>query len=83
MNLKELKARADEIIANQIRRDFERYKADDKILSEAFAGQIHKESEIMDHIMVEVFDARILRNKSRDTGTVGQMPVSTAIRKFQ
>lgn len=60
MNLKELEARMDRIISEQVRHDF----------------------DVMDSIMVEVFDSKILRRDNGQQATLGKMSIASVVQKF-
>lgn len=81
MSLIELEHRMDEVIARQIGRDID--KIDTAFFAqmrEEFASRDHS---VLDNIMVEIYDARILRSNSPEGAAIGKMSVSSAVRKFQ
>lgn len=55
----------------------------EKRMDQILGDQIKHDCDMMDHIMVEVYDTRILRRHSNDIATLGKMPVSAVVQKFQ
>jgi hypothetical protein len=51
-------------------------------MDQILADQIHHDCTMMDNIMVEVFDTRILRRHSTETATLGKMSVNSVVQKF-
>lgn len=51
-------------------------------MDDVISNTVRKDFESMDKIMVDVFDARVLRNGVHETGNLGKMSVATAIQKF-
>ena len=47
------------------------------------ATSMRDDFSAMDRIMVEIFDSRVLRNNLPTKATLGKIPVSAAIQKFQ
>ena len=51
-------------------------------MDDIISSSVRKDFGNMDRIMVDVFDARVLRNGVHETGNLGKMSVATAIQKF-
>jgi hypothetical protein len=51
-------------------------------MDDVISDSVRKDFENMDKIMVDVFDARLLRNGLNETGNLGKMSVSTVVQKF-
>lgn len=51
-------------------------------MDDVISDSVRKDFENMDKIMVDVFDARLLRNGVHETGNIGKMSVSTVVQKF-
>jgi hypothetical protein len=54
----------------------------EKRMDDIISKKVRKDFENMDNIMVDVFDARVLRNGVNETGNLGKMSVSTVVQKF-
>jgi len=54
----------------------------EKRMDDIISNTVRKDFENMDTIMVDVFDARVLRNGLNETGNLGKMSVSTVVQKF-
>ena len=54
----------------------------EKRMDDIISNTVRKDFENMDTIMVDVFDARVLRNGLNETGNRGKMSVSTVVQKF-
>jgi hypothetical protein len=54
----------------------------EKRMDDIISNAVRKDFENMDTIMVDVFDARVLRNGLNETGNLGKMSVSTVVQKF-
>lgn len=54
----------------------------EKRMDDIISKKVRKDFENMDTIMVDVFDARVLRNGVNETGNLGKMSVSTVVQKF-
>jgi hypothetical protein len=54
----------------------------EKRMDDIISKKVRKDFENMDNIMVDVFDARVLRNGLNETGNLGKMSVSTVVQKF-
>ena len=51
-------------------------------MDDVISNSVRKDFENMDRIMVDVFDARVLRNGVHETGSLGKMSVTTVVQKF-
>ena len=80
ITLIELEKRMDGIIADQIRKDAN--TADEIIIEKMRTEFANRDCTLIDKIMVEVFDARILRSNSPESATIGKMSVHAAVDKF-
>jgi hypothetical protein len=80
MNLIELEKRVDEIIIKQIQSDIDRI--DTSMMEHMKTEFENKDVSVLDKILVEIYDARILRSNSPEGATIGKMSVSSAIQKF-
>ena len=52
-------------------------------MDDVISDSVHHDFSMMDKIMVEVYDSRILRNHEPKLATLGKMSVTSAIQKFQ
>ena len=54
----------------------------EKRMDDIISNSVRRDFENMDKVMVDVFDARILRNGVHETGNLGKMSVTTVVQKF-
>jgi hypothetical protein len=55
----------------------------EKRMAQIIGDRIVSDGAAMDKIMVEVYDAHILRRNSAESATLGKMSVASAVQKFQ
>lgn len=55
----------------------------EKRMDQIMGDQFKHDCDMMDKIMVEVYDTKILRRHNTETATLGKMSVASVVQKFQ